>query len=418
MKKILCTLFILAFAGTAQAQEKPKIAVLGFKAGVGVTQSDIDGIQAILITYLNDNPKFTVVERSQIDKLIREQGLQRSSITQPEVIAKMSEILNVSKVVVGDINIVSGQYNIDCRILDAQTGVTESTAGEMWVRGTAYREVMKRLAQTLGAKMKFSAMPPATPNPPAPTTSSKVVTLYGYLTVYPEDLGHFTVYPVNLINVINQNATEGYDDWRLPTEEELQVMQANKSKISGFSGGRYAVAGGPISNGRNIRLVTTGKLVAVKKAEAEEQKRDGVTINGVVWATCNVGERGTFVSQPHHSNNYYTWHETQNVCPTGWRLPTENEIDALRRAPNRWTTINGVDGREFGTPPNTVFLPAAGSHSHYHGGLILVGSSGSYWSSTQHESYNAYSLGFNSSSINKYYSNRKNGFSLRCVADK
>jgi len=88
----------------------------------------------------------------------------------------------------------------------------------------------------------------------------------------------------------------------------------------------------------------------------EESPKEGVVIKGTRWATRNVGERGTFVAQPHYSGNKYTWEEAENACPSGWRLPTENEINDLLHAPNRWITINGVGGRVFGTPPNVIFL--------------------------------------------------------------
>jgi len=112
-----------------------------------------------------------------------------------------------------------------------------------------------------------------------------------------------------------------------------------------------------------------------------ELPKEGVVINGTRWSTCNVGEKGTFVSQPYHLGNYYTWYEAKRACPAGWRLPTKDEIEDLLRTPHRWTTINGVNGREFGIPPNTIFLPAAG-YCYADGELDHVGEMGDYWSST------------------------------------
>ena len=86
----------------------------------------------------------------------------------------------------------------------------------------------------------------------------------------------------------------------------------------------------------------------------------GVVINGIKWATRNVGEKGTFVSQPHHSGNHFKWKDAKYVCPSGWRLPTKDEFNDLLLVPYRWTNINGVNGMEFGTAPNTIFLPAVG----------------------------------------------------------
>ena len=61
--------------------------------------------------------------------------------------------------------------------------------------------------------------------------SGKVVVLYDYLYVYPEDLGEFSSEPVNLIEQINRQKKYGYDDWRMPTREELEIIRGKMSKV-------------------------------------------------------------------------------------------------------------------------------------------------------------------------------------------
>ena len=104
MKKLsifICALFAVA---TVSAQ---RVAVLDFNAGVGVSQADVDGISAIFNTYFS--PKgYTLVERTQIDRVIDEQNFQRGKLTQAQMV-RIGEILNVSKVVIGDVNIVMNQ---------------------------------------------------------------------------------------------------------------------------------------------------------------------------------------------------------------------------------------------------------------------------------------------------------------------
>ena len=154
MKKKLLFFLVAIFATSmTNAQDKMRIAVLNFNAGSGVTQEEVIGIPAALITYLTDEPKFTVVERTRIDRLIEEQKKQNSSITEENIWAKMHELLNVSKVVVGDMTRMGGQSMIDCRIVDAQTGVTDAAASGMWGNANEYREAMKSLAETLADKM-------------------------------------------------------------------------------------------------------------------------------------------------------------------------------------------------------------------------------------------------------------------------
>ncbi len=96
----------------------------------------------------------------------------------------------------------------------------------------------------------------------------------------------------------------------------------------------------------------------------EERARQvgGVAINGLIWATRNVGAKGQFVSSPTNYGNLYTFEGAQTACPAGWRLPTSKEFEALDASGNKWTTEGGVTGRRLGSGSNTVFLPAAGSH--------------------------------------------------------
>ena len=145
----------------------------------------------------------------------------------------------------------------------------------------------------------------------------------------------------------------------------------------------------------------------------------GVIINGTKWATRNVDERRKFVSQLHHSGNLYTWNTARRCCPVGWRLPTKDEIDDLLRVPNRWTTINGVTGREFGTAPNTIFLPAVGGISIF-GSLFGQKTQGIYWSSTLANDRGPWGLSFSNDSADRHYIGEKDSsaeFSVRCVAE-
>jgi uncharacterized protein (TIGR02145 family) len=110
----------------------------------------------------------------------------------------------------------------------------------------------------------------------------------------------------------------------------------------------------------------------------------GVTVNGVTWATRNVGEAGKFVTNPEDFGGYFNSEEAKTACPEGWRAPLMDEFGGLIDTPSisEWVKVNGVAGRSFGTGDNTFFLPAAGD---YHTGENKAeGITGSYWSSTVH----------------------------------
>ena len=93
-----------------------------------------------------------------------------------------------------------------------------------------------------------------------------------------------------------------------------------------------------------------------------------------------------------------------DICPKGWRLPTNAEYVALR---NTYTTGATITASPF-------YGVYAGFY--YSGSLYSGGSVGYHLSSTANDSSNAYFLSFASSAVNAYNNNKNRGFSVRCVA--
>jgi len=156
----------------------------------------------------------------------------------------------------------------------------------------------------------------------------------------------------------------------------------------------------------------------------------GVVINGVRWATRNVGAQGTFASSPCDYGGYYSMNEAEYICPVGWRLPTLAEQKTLidvNKVTFEWTYQNGVAGGKFTDKDtnNTLFLPATGT-CDYTGMISNIGSLARYRSSTYSQYgidtttyYGAYCLSIGNNPIDcwVFAEDLNSKFSIRAVAE-
>ena len=123
--------------------------------------------------------------------------------------------------------------------------------------------------------------------------------------------------------------------------------------------------------------------------------------SGTLWADQNA-------------DGYYTHDEA--VAKFGDSLPKPQELVELYFECN-WTWDEARKGYQVeGKNGNSIFLPASGYRDRASGGLGLVGSYGSYWSSADNSAANAYYLYFYSGLVYPlYYNRRAVGFAVRPV---
>lgn len=167
MKKwtLLVLALFLAF-GQIDAQnngkEKMKIAVMDFKAGVGVNESEVEGLSDMLINTLFETKKFDIVERSQLNQVIKEQKFQNSELTNAQL-AKVGRILGVEAILIGTVNFLAehkntdgslkGEYNVDVRAVDVETAMIVTTAGATKSSNSTYRSMMEKIGKQLATNL-------------------------------------------------------------------------------------------------------------------------------------------------------------------------------------------------------------------------------------------------------------------------
>ena len=140
---ILC--FILPLMGIipprfsyAQEIEEYNIAVLNLEAkGISQTEADylsdyMRGQVTRLISseeYINTaNIIYTVVERSQMNKIFEQFEIQDTGCTDVSCAIEFGKMLNVEQIIIGSIGLVGETYSISARIVDIETAKTSAVA--------------------------------------------------------------------------------------------------------------------------------------------------------------------------------------------------------------------------------------------------------------------------------------------------
>ncbi|MBP3586489.1 MAG: hypothetical protein J6J29_03220 [Paludibacteraceae bacterium] len=265
MKKLFSLCMICLFAVSAMAQ---RAAVMEFKAGVGISQADVDGLSGIFTTYFRP-AGYTMIERTQIDRIIDEQQMQRSALTESQMV-RIGELLNLSKIVIGDVNIVMGQYNVDVRVINVESGTIAATEGATFA-GSSYRETMKSLAQKLAGQIAIGAGPAVGGTPVQESDYVDLGLPSGTLWKSKNEKGMYYTYD----EAVNQ-----FGD-KLPTREQLEELKAFCTWE--WNGKGYVVKG---DNGNSIVLQAAGY-----------RNCDGTVVE-------NVGTYGYYFSSTAYDSNY------------------------------------------------------------------------------------------------------------------
>jgi TolB-like protein len=115
---------------------RPGIAVFPFTNGgsYGPGKEDLSplevGLQQMLLTELAQNQHLRVVERSTLKRILEEQNLAASGRVDPSTAAKIGKLVGARYAVTGVFIDLYGDFRMDGRIVDVETGELVKTAEE------------------------------------------------------------------------------------------------------------------------------------------------------------------------------------------------------------------------------------------------------------------------------------------------
>lgn len=168
-----------------------------------------------------------------------------------------------------------------------------------------------------------------------------------------------------------------------------------------------------LTNAKNYAATVTLTKWIDKDATLNNKSADGAIgiVNGLPAIAVTINETKKAVALmnvgalcPEAYGTYYTFANRASGLPSGWYVPTRDELTALISSAV-WDTQNGVNGRSRTIGGNTLFLPAGGFKDNDND-WYNVTTFGYYWSSEIYNTEWAYSYQF-SASVNSTNSSEK-----------
>lgn len=100
----------------------PTLAVHNLE-GHGLTESETMTLSDVLRSRLMETRKYKVMERSEMETILREQAFQQSgACTEEACIVEMGQLLGIEQILAGSIGKVGKAFSINVRIISVQSG--------------------------------------------------------------------------------------------------------------------------------------------------------------------------------------------------------------------------------------------------------------------------------------------------------
>jgi len=110
---------------------RESLAVFRFNTNDRLAKERTGFAVAELLTHqLVTVPAFTVVERTELERILTEQRLQTAAAIDPDSAVKVGKLIGARLLVLGSVEKVGGKYSVNARIVETETGRVLSTGYE------------------------------------------------------------------------------------------------------------------------------------------------------------------------------------------------------------------------------------------------------------------------------------------------
>lgn len=107
------------------------VAVTSFEERGGVTKADAAALADRFTEKLISTGRFRVMERNEMDLILREQGFQQTgACLDNECLVEIGQLIAVQKIIAATVSKVGGMYSVSVKTLDVATGAIEKNVSE------------------------------------------------------------------------------------------------------------------------------------------------------------------------------------------------------------------------------------------------------------------------------------------------
>jgi TolB-like protein len=164
-RAVLTVLSLVPVLLVAQRNQdtRPGIAVFPFTNGgsYGQGKEDFDalerGIAGMMISELAQNPAARVVERQEIQRILDEQNLVGQNRVDPQTAAKIGKLVGARYVVAGTFIDFYGDFRVDVRLVNVETGEIIKTESERMQRDHMF-DIIRNVATRLMKDVNLPAL--------------------------------------------------------------------------------------------------------------------------------------------------------------------------------------------------------------------------------------------------------------------
>ena len=196
--------------------------------------------------------------------------------------------------------------------------------------------------------------------------------------------------------------------------------------------------------GNKYKTIKIGTQTWMAENLRTTKYRNGTPIDNITdddeWGEDETGAWCYYENDESNNKAYgklYNWYAVKNsnqICPKGWHVPTDAEwaalINYLDPQANGGEEENIAGGKmksiaQYWESPNTGatnssgFSALPGSYRDAGGTFDLIGDFGTWWSSTEYNTFKAWyrSLDYELGDVFRYDYDKRNGVSVRCLRD-